>query len=101
MSDKTPNFDQEMQELADVLAQYAPENWQQMNLNYKTFDECDVSFESWVDVNGEKTPIDIDEEDIDKLETIFINIKVKAVANWKSAKFHFTIDGDCEIDFEY
>ena len=101
MSNKTPNLDQEMQELADVLAQYAPENWQQMNLNYETFDEGDESFDSWAVVNGENSPVDIDEEDIDKLEAIFANIKAKASDNWKVAKFKFTVDGDCEINFEY
>ena len=101
MSNHPQNFNQEMQELADVLAQYAPEDWQQMNLSYETFDEGDVSFDSWAVVNGEKYPVDIDEEDLDKLEVIFANIKVKTSDNWKIAKFQFTVEGDCEINFEY
>ncbi len=101
MSDKTPNLDHEMQELADVLAQYAPEDWQQMNLNYETFDEGDVGFDSWAVVAGENIPIDIDEDDLDKLEEIFAIIKTKTKDNWKIAKYLFTVDGDCEISFEY
>ena len=101
MSDNTPNFDREMQELADVLAQYAPEDWQQMNLNYETFDEGDVSFDSWAIADGENIPIDIDEDDLDKLEEIFTKIKTKTKDTWKIAKYQFTVDGDCEISFEY
>ena len=90
-----------MQELANVIAQYAPENWKKMITSFEPYGPGDYGIDSCAIVGNEKVPVDFDEEDIDNLETIFSIIQKKSIEKWKSAQFEFTSDGDCEISFAY
>lgn len=95
------DFEMEMQELANIIAQYAPENWEKMNLICEFYSEADYGFDSWAIVAGEKTPVDFDEEDLDALESVFSKIRKKTIEEWSIAEFMFTCEGDCELNFQY
>ena len=98
---KEIDFSGEMQELANVIAQYAPENWEKMFTTFESYAPGDYGIDSWAVVGGENVPVDIDEEDIDSLEEIFGTIQTKSVVHWRIAKFEFSNEGDCELNFEY
>ena len=98
---KEIDFSSEMQKLADVIAQYAPENWEKMFASFGQLSPGNYGIDSWAIVKNEKVPVDFDEEDIDSLESIFGSIQTKAVERWRVAKFEFSNEGDCELNFEY
>lgn len=100
MSDEV-DFSSEMQKLADVVSQYAPENWEKMNLNFASYSPDDYGIDSWAEVDGKKVSVDFDEDDIDALEKIFEVICNKSIGNWSSANFEFSSSGDCELNFQY
>ena len=95
------DFSAEMQELANVIAQYAPENWEKMCVVFEEYAPGDYGIDSWAIVAGQNEPVDFEEEDIDNLEKIFSIIQKKSIEKWNSAQFEFTADGDCEISFAY
>ena len=95
------DFSEEMQSLANVVAQYAPDNWESMFTAFEEYDPGDYGIDSYAIVNNEKIPVDFDEEDIDALERLFKSIQKKSVESWKVAQFSFTNEGDCELNFEY
>ena len=94
-------FNSEMQELANVVAPYAPEGWERMNVSLETYAPGDYGIDVAAIINGINNPVDIDEGDIDVIERIFNAIKEKTVEEWRVAHFFFTASGDCEITFEY
>ncbi len=97
------DFSAEMQELANVIAQYAPENWVKLSTNFEFYSPNDYGIDSYAIVSGKEDsePIDFDEEDIDALEKIFTEIRNKSIEEWKVATFECTSDGDCELNFEF
>ena len=95
------DFSVEMQDLANIIAQYAPENWEKMSVIFEEYAPGDYGIDSWAIIASENIPVDFDEDDIDNLETIFSIIQKKSIEKWKSAQFEFTSDGDCEISFAY
>lgn len=98
---KEINFNSEMQELANLIAPYAPNGWERMNVSFETYAPGDYGIDIAAVVGGANTPVDIEEGDVDALEKIFTAIKEKTIAEWRIAHFYFTVEGDCEITFEY
>lgn len=98
---KEIDFSSEMQDLANVIAQYAPENWKKMFASFEQYAPGDYGIDSWALVGNEKMPVDFDEEDIDSLERIFGSIQSKSVEHWRVARFEFSNEGDCELNFDY
>ena len=98
---KEIDFSSEMQELANVIAQYAPENWEKMITSFEPYGPADYGIDSCAIVGNEKVPVDFDEEDIDRLEKTFMAIQAKSVEHWRVAQFEFSSEGDCELNFEY
>ena len=94
-------FSSEMQELANVIAQYAPENWEKMITSFEPYEQGDYGIDSCAIVGNVKVPVDFDEDDVDRLEKIFMAIQTKCVERWSVAKFEFSNEGDCELNFEY
>ena len=98
---KEIDFGSEMQELANVVAQYAPENWEKMTVQFEFYSDGDYGIESRADCADGKYPVDFDEEDIDALEKTFKSIRKKSIERWNISHFEFNNEGDCEINFEY
>lgn len=98
---KEIDFSSEMQELANVIAQYAPEKWKEMFTSFESYGPGDYGIDSWAVVGNGKVPVDFAEEDIDNLERIFGSIQTKSVVHWRIAHFEFSREGNCELSFEY
>ena len=90
----------EMQSLSDILAQYAPDKWEYICIDYSSDDDS-LDIDVWSILSGKNIPVDIDDKDIDLLEEQFEAIKKKTVEKWIKASFKLTSKGECEIDFSY
>ena len=95
------DFSAEMQNLADIASQYAPENWEKMNLCFELYSPGNYGIDAWAEIGGERIPVDFDEDDIDNLEKVFEIIRKKSIEKWNVAIFEFSSSGDCELNFKY
>ncbi len=91
----------EMQDLANIIAQYAPDNWTKLCTSFEPYEGEAFGIDSYAEAGEEKIPLDFDEEDIDSLEKIFRTIRNKTMESWKVAEFSFNNNGDSEMNFQY
>ena len=91
----------EMQELANVVVPQAPDKWETLNVIFEFYEEGGYGIDAWADVAKKRTPIDFEEDEIDKLEILFQSIQTKTRNSWKKAQFVLSNEGECEMSFDY
>ena len=101
MNDNQPKLsDKDVQDLADILLEYAPKGWQTLFLRYECTAEADI-ITTWAVTDTEPhAPIGLVEEDADRIRNI-VNFALPFDEDDCCAAFQMAVQNYGDIKIEY
>jgi len=94
-------FNEEIQQIADVIMQNVSENWQTVYVICEVARETEYCIDSRIVFANKTFHVVFDEAGLDQLKALFRSIRQKSNGAWRMAEFRLTCEGDFNINFEY